>query len=212
VKGQLTVREQPGSETRAAGQLQVAGTYRAYGQDLTIQRGNVLYADAPLGNPQLDITAIRKVEDVTAGIRVAGAAQDPQISLFSDPAMGEANALSYLVAGKPLDAIGTSEGEGSALQSAARSLGTAGGGLLAKKLGARLGVDQVGIQKNELTGGSAFTVGQYLSPRLFLSYGVGLFEPGDIVTLRYRLSDKFVVQTQRGSEDTRTGVEYRTER
>ena len=31
---------------------------------------------------------------------------------------------------------------------------------------------------------SAFTVGKYLSPRLYFSYGVGLFDPGQVITLR----------------------------
>lgn len=212
VKGPLTVREQPGQTTRASGDLTVAGTYKAYGQDLTIQKGRVLYADAPLDNPQLDISAVRMVDEVTAGLRIAGTARQPQISVFSDPVMGEANALSYLVAGRPLDEIGTGEEEGSALQSAARSLGTAGGGLLAKQLGKRLGVDEVSVKEDELIGGAAFTVGEYLSPRLFLSYGVGLFEPGEVVTLRYRLSSTLSLQAQRGSEETRAGVQYRTER
>jgi translocation and assembly module TamB len=41
---------------------------------------------------------------------------------------------------------------------------------------------------------------------------VGLFEPGDIVTLRYKLSKELALQTQRGPQDTRAGIEYRIER
>ena len=67
-----------------------------------------------------------------------------------------------------------------AMQTAARSLGAAGGGLLAKSLGKRLGVDELAVKDDEMIGGAALTVGQYLSPRLYLSYGVGLFEPGDV--------------------------------
>jgi translocation and assembly module TamB len=135
--------------------------------------------------------------------------------VFSDPAMGDANALSYLVAGKPIDAIGSgseSGAESDALQSAARSAGAAAGGLLAKKVGKRLGVDELSIKDSEVLGGSAFTIGQYLSPRLFLSYGVGLFEPGEVITLRYKINDDFSVQALRGPEQTRAGVEYRVER
>lgn len=212
VDGRLAVREQPGEITRGSGDLTVAGTYKAYGQDLTIQKGRVLYADAPLDNPQLDISAVRMIDEVTAGLLIAGSAQQPRISVFSDPAMDEANALSYLVAGRPLEDVGTGEEDGSALQAAARSLGTAGGGLLAKQLGRRLGVDEVSVKDDEFIGGAAFTVGEYLSPRLFLSYGVGLFEPGEVVTLRYRLSRTLSLQAQRGSEETRAGLQYRTER
>jgi translocation and assembly module TamB len=126
--------------------------------------------------------------------------------------MGQANALSYLVAGKPLDSIGQSEGESDAMQTAARSLGTAAGGVLAKNLGKRLGVDEAGIKNDEMIGGAAFTVGQYLSPRLYLSYGVGLFAPGQVLTLRYKLTKELAVEVQNGSVSSRAGIQYRIEK
>lgn len=143
---------------------------------------------------------------------MSGNAANPVLAVFSEPEMGQANALSYLVTGKPIDQIGQSEGEGDALQAAARSLGTAAGGLVAKNLGRRLGVDEIGIKDSEVVGGSVFTIGQYLSPRLFLSYGVGLFDPGDVITLRYKLTESLAVQAESGSKESRAGIEYRRER
>ena len=93
-----------------------------------------------------------------------------------------------------------------------RSLGAAAGGLLAKNLGKRLGADELAVKDDEMLGGAALTVGQYLSPRVYLSYGVGLFEPGEVITLRYKLSRDLSVQAQRGPEDTRAGIEFRTQR
>ncbi|HKQ12320.1 MAG TPA: translocation/assembly module TamB domain-containing protein [Steroidobacteraceae bacterium] len=211
VEGALQVRESPGQPTLGSGEVRVAGKYKAYGQDLTIQRGQLLYAWTPLDNPNLNIEATRTVEDVTAGLRILGNAKSPELTVYSDPPMSQANALSYLVAGKPIDEIGAGDSDADAMQTAARSIGTAGGGLLAKSLGKRLGVD-LSVKEDEMIGGSALTVGQYLSPRLYLSYGVGLFEPGDVVTLRYKLSDELALQTQRGPEDTRAGIEYRIEK
>ena len=212
VDGRLQVIEAPGQPTLGSGQIRLQGKYKAYGQDLTIEQGQLLYASSPLDNPGLNIRATRLVDDVTAGLHIAGTVKTPELTIFSDPAMSQANALSYLVAGKPLDEIGSGDGEGDALQSAARSLGTAGGGLLAKNIGRRLGVDEFAIKDEEMIGGSALTVGEYLSPRLYVSYGVGLFEPGEVVTLRYKLKKDFSVQAQTGPEDTRAGVEYRIER
>jgi translocation and assembly module TamB len=210
VAGQLDVRETPGAPTTGAGELRVAGTYKAYGQDLTIRQGQLLYAGTPLDNPRLNIVAVRVIDDVTAGLRVLGNAQAPQVTIFSEPTMGQSNALAYLVTGKPLDQVG--EGDGDMLQSAARSLGTAAGGLLAKNVGKRLGVDEVGIKESEAIGGAALTVGQYLSPRLYLSYGVGLFEPGEVITLRYKLSKSLALEALNGPSDSRAGIEYRKER
>ena len=212
VDGRLAVRESPGEPTTGSGEVRVGGTYKAFGQDLTIRQGQLLYAGTPLDNPRLSIEAIRELEEVTAGLRVRGSAQSPELTVFSDPPMGEANALSYLVAGKPLDEIGEGEGEGDAMQAATRSLGTAAGGLLAKNIGRRLGVDELAVKDNELIGGAALTVGEYLSPRLYLSYGVGLFEPGDVVTLRYKLSKELAAKAESGPEDTRAGIEYRIEK
>jgi len=217
LQGRLDVRESPGQPTLGSGEVRVAGTYKAYGQDLTIQRGQLLYAWTPLQNPRLNIEATRTIETegaepVTAGLRIRGSAQTPELTVFSDPVMSQSNALSYLVAGKPIDQIGSGGSDASMMQTAARSLGTAGGGLLAKSLGKRLGVDELAVKDEEMIGGAALTVGQYLSPRLYLSYGVGLFEPGDVITLRYKLSEALALKTQRGPEDTRAGIEYRIEK
>ncbi len=40
---------------------------------------------------------------------------------------------------------------------------------------------------------------------------MGLFEPGEVVGLRYKLTKDVGVRIQRGTEETRTGVEYRIE-
>jgi translocation and assembly module TamB len=210
VGGELVVREIPGSPTTGSGEVRVTGTYKAYGQDLTIRQGQLLFAGTPLENPNLSIIAVREVDTVIAGLRVQGSARNPQLSVFSEPPMAQSNALAYLVTGKPLNEVGS--GEGDAVQTAARSLGTAAGGLLAKNLGKRLGVDEVGVKDSEAIGGAALTVGQYLSPRLYLSYGVGLFEPGEVVTLRYKLSKQFTIEALNGPRDSRAGVEYRIEK
>jgi len=213
VDGQLTVRDRPGRETTASGEVRVAGTYKAYGQDLTIREGEVRYAGTPIDNPSLRIEAVREVDDVIAGLRITGSAQDPQIDVFSDPSLGETDALAYLVTGRPMSAIGTAgEGDSDLMQEASQSLGTAAGGLLAKRLGQRLGIDEFGIAKSEEIGGAALTIGQYLSPRLYVGFGVGLFDPGQLVTLRYDVSESISVEAVTSDETTRAGVDYRVER
>jgi translocation and assembly module TamB len=214
VSGQLTVREAPDTPTTGSGQLSVAGRYQAYGQDLTIRDGRLLFAGTPLDNPRLAITAMRKVdEDLSTGVRIAGTAKRPIVTVVSEPSVGEADALSYLVTGRSLSDVGSASGSSQdALNSARQSLQGAGAGIVAKRIGARLGLDEAGVEENEMIGGSALTIGEYLSPRLYLSYGVGLFEPGEVIALRYKLTKDVGVRIQRGTEETRAGVEYRIER
>lgn len=212
VKGQLSINDIPGRATVATGTLNVGGTYRAYGQDLQIEAGRILFAGTQVDNPGLDIRAVRKIreDDITAGLNVRGTAQMPVLTVFSNPVMEQSEALSYLLTGKPLSALNS--GEGDMLGSAARALGTAGGDLLAKNIGSKLGVDDIGVSDNAVLGGAAFTVGKYLSPKLYLSYGVGIFEPGEVITLRYIFNPRWNFETQNATTGSRAGINYRYER
>jgi len=214
VGGQLLVREAPAEPTTGSGQLSVSGRYKAYGQDLTIKDGRLLFAGTPLDNPRLSLVAMREIDDnLSTGLRITGSAKRPVVTVVSDPEVGEADALSYLVTGRSLSDVGSASGSSQdALASATRSLEGAAGGLVAKRIGKRLGLDEAGVEENEMIGGSALTVGQYLSPRLYLSFGVGLFEPGEVIALRYKVSDDVGVKVERGPMETRTGVEYRIEK
>lgn len=218
VSGVLTVSEKPGKAAVGQGQIAIDGTYRAYGQDLKIQRGQLLFASTPLDNPGLNIRAVRKLnpnatidEGQEVGLYVAGTAQRPILTVFSKPVMEQSDALSYLITGKPLSEV--KGGEGSMVNAAAQALGSAAGDLLAKRIGSEIGLDDIGVSSSAALGGSsAFTVGKYLSPRLYLSYGVGLFEPGEVVTLRYRLSKRWNIEAQQATEFSRASLNYRLER
>ncbi|MHB1897524.1 MAG: translocation/assembly module TamB domain-containing protein, partial [Metallibacterium sp.] len=209
LSGQLRVDEQPGRAPTGRGEIGVSGTYRAYGQDLTLKQSRLLFAGTPLDNPGLDLTAERVLPDVTPGLRITGTAQQPVLQVFSTPAMQQSEALSYLITGKPLSAL--KSGQGNMLNSAAQALGSAGGNLLAKEIGARIGVD-ASVGDNTNLGGAALTVGKYLSPRLYVGYGVGLFTPGQIVTLRYKLSRLFDFEAQSSALYNRFSLKYRVEK
>ena len=211
VKGQLSVTDIPGRTTVGTGTLNIGGTYKAYGQDLKIERGRVLFAGTQIDNPGLDVRAVREIrgEEIKVGLNVRGTAQIPVLTVFSNPTMEQSEALSYLLTGKPLS--GLNSGEGDMLGSAARALGTAGGDLLAKNIGSKLGVDDIGVTDNDTLGGAAFTVGKYLSPKLYLSYGVGIFDPGEVVTLRYIFSPRWNFETQNSTRGSRAGLNYRYE-
>lgn len=216
--GALTVGQQPGQAATGQGQITVDGSYKAYGQNLQIERGRLLFAGTPLDNPALAIRAVRKLnpnatidEGQEVGLQIGGTARRPVLTVFSQPAMEQTDALAYLVTGKPLSQV--SSGEGNMLGSAAQALGTAAGNLLAKDIGARLGLDDIGVGSSAALGGeSAFTVGKYLSPRLYLSYGVGLFAPGEVVTLRYRLSHRWHFEAQGATGFNRASLNYRLEK
>jgi len=211
VGGELRVVEERAKPGRATGEIRLAGTYEAFGRKRTIERGRLQFAGTALDDPQLDILAFRKIDEVTAKLRVTGTAQNPKLDVFTEPAMSQTDAMSYLLTGKSASDLHGNEGND--VQSAAQSLGGVLGNRLAKRLGGKVGfVDQVGVEQNNDLGGSAFTVGKYLSPKLFVSYGVGLFEPGSAVTVRYEFSERWSLEANDSPEDSHAGIRYRIEK
>jgi len=218
LSGVLTVNERPGRQTTGQGQISVSGTYKAYGQNLKIQQGQLLFASTPIDNPGLNIKAVRSLtpnatidQGQQVGLQISGTAQRPVLTVFSNPPMEQSDALSYLVTGKPLSQV--KGGEGNTVNAAAQALGSATGNYLAKNVGSKLGISDIGVSSSDaLNGNSAFTVGKYLSPRLYLSYGVGLFEPGQVITLRYRLSKRWNFEAQNATDFNRASLNYRIEK
>ncbi|RDI97814.1 pathogenicity protein [Dyella solisilvae] len=218
LRGQVVVSERPGRTTTGQGQVEVSGTYTAYGQALQIDRGQLLFASTPIDNPGLNIRAIRRLNPNATidtgqqvGLNVTGTAQRPVLTVFSQPVMEQSDALSYLITGRPLSQLRS--GEGSTVNAAAQALGSATGNLLAKSIGQRLGIDDIGVSSSDaLNGGSAFTVGKFLSPRLYLSYGVALFDPGQVITLRYHFSRNWNLEAQSATSFNRATLNYRFER
>jgi len=122
IAGDVALTEVPGQPTTARGEVRVIkGQYDAYGQKLDVERGRLIFVGGPVANPGIDARAVRKIEQVTAGVEIKGTLQAPQLTLFSNPAMSQSDALSYLVFGRPLE--GASAEEGRSLAAASLVLG-----------------------------------------------------------------------------------------
>ncbi len=195
--GDLRINEEPGQPTTALGELTIpTGQYRAYGQRLDIENGRIIYAGGPLSNPVLDINATRKINDVTAGLQVRGTLNKPSIHLFSTPAMGQTDALSYLILGRPIDQ--SSSDDGNVMAQAALALRLSGADKLARNIGDKFGFDEVRLDSAESGEEAWIHIGRYLSPRLYVAYGAGLMEAVSTFTIRYTLSDHLQLSGESG--------------
>lgn len=202
VGGELNLKDSPGKLTTGSGELKIIdGQYKAYGQDLSIEHGRLLFSGGPVTNPGLDMRAIRKVGTVTAGLQISGTLRNPRLNVFSDPPMSQSNALAYLLFGHGMEQ--TSGSEQSTLNRAANAIGIAGGTLLAKTLGKQVGVDTVSVENaspySTNANQASLFLGKYLSPRLYVSYGVGLYEPLNLLRIRYTLSRHWALEAESGT-------------
>lgn len=207
--GRLRVRARPGREMTATGHLDVEGRYTAYGQKLQITRGELAWSNSPVADPILNIRAEREVGAVTAGIDVTGRAASPEAEVWSNPASSQSEALSYLALGRPLS---SASGDESKQLNAASAALSAGGSLLASQLGAKIGLDDAGVMESRALGGSVFGVGKFLSPRLYVSYGVSLLGTGQVFTLKYLLRKGFDVEIESSTIENRASVNWRKEK
>lgn len=215
-KGRLTggvvVREQTSGPATGSGEISIVdGKFSAYSKELDIAKGKLVYASSPIDNPLVDIRAQRKInDDVTVGVDVSGYAQDPKINLISEPAMDNADVLSYLILGRPIDMA--TQQEGSALASAAISIGLVGGEILAKNIAKEFGIDEVKVESDNTTQQTSLVLGKYLSPRLYARYAVGIGQTVNAFRLEYQLTKQWVLKTETSAEGQSTDLLYTIER
>ncbi len=207
--GQMRVRSRPGREMTASGALSVEGRYEAYGQKLQISRGNLAWNNGPVSDPILDVRAEREVGAVKAGVDISGRVSAPQVNVWTDPASSQSEALAYLALGRPLSSV---TGDESKQLNAASAALSAGGGLLASQLGAKIGLDDAGVMESRALGGSVLGVGKYLSPRLYVGYGVSLLGTGQVLTLKYLLRKGFDIEIESSTLENRASVNWRKEK
>jgi translocation and assembly module TamB len=202
----------------------IKGRYRTYGVNLEIVRGRLFFAGGTIDRPSLDFLALRTIGDVRAGVTVAGTLQKPVTKLYSEPAMPDVDVLAYIVLGHPLG----SSGEQASLvaQAAGALLTTSQASDLQDQIKNRLGLSTLEIQGG--VGGTKssmgykplqvtapgtipatqqpgitetmLTVGKYLTPKLYISYGKSLFTGSNLFLIRYDIFKKWQIETQTGSE------------
>jgi translocation and assembly module TamB len=212
--GHVLVEQAPNQPVLGTGQIVVKeGGYAFAGTRLDLKDARILYARSPIDNPNLDVNVDRRAGNVTAGVRVTGPLKNPVINLYSDPAMAQADILAYLVTGKALNFA--SGEEGSLVRQAAVSLGGSAGTLVAREITDRLGLggffDDIGVQTlrapetgapttpQDTTRNAALFLGKYLTPRLYVQYGVGLFQTSNVFRLTYQLGEHWKLQSETGT-------------
>jgi translocation and assembly module TamB len=111
--------------------------------------------------------------------------------------MSEADALSYLLLGRPL--TGTGGEETATLQTAAISMGLQQALPVVQRIGQSLGLDEFTVQTTDTDAG-ALMAGKYLSPRVYIRYSYGLFNRIGGLLLRFRVNERLSIETRSGDE------------
>ena len=183
----------------ANGSLRVQdGKFQAYGQDLAIDNGRLIFN----GSPKLigiDVRATRTIDKQIVGIHLGGNVLSPKSKIFSDPQIEESEALSYLLTGSSLSSA--SGQESALLLSAVRGLGITGNGSIISKIGASFGLDDVNIVTGSDLQSSELALGKRLGSRLYVRYLIGLFDQTQKIAIEYKINDVLSLEAQTTAED-----------
>ncbi|PIF74978.1 autotransporter secretion inner membrane protein TamB [Variovorax sp. 54] len=200
LEGELEIRStRLDAPPRITGEVKtVKGQYRAYGQQLDVETGIARF-NGPFDNPALDILAIRPNISQRAGVQITGSAQSPRVKLYAEPALSDAETLSWVILGR---ASATSGGESALLQQAALSLlGKIGGATTGGSLASRFGLDELGF-KGPGNGGdlreSAVTLGKRLSKDFYITYERSLGGTFGTIFIFYDLTKRLTLRGQAG--------------
>lgn len=200
LQGELRLQNNK-SEIFGSGIMQlVNGRYRAYGQNLIIREGDILF-NSTLDRPFLNIEAVRDPNltsnSVIAGLRIEGAAQSPTISVFSEPDMEQQQILSYLLTGR---GIGESSGDNqdTVLTNALLSLGLGRSENMISKVGNKLGLEDVNLDTSGQGESTQLSLTGTIAPGVQLRYGVGVFDSISEVAIRYELIPKLYIEAVSG--------------
>ena len=224
--GNLELKGTLPADPRGEGLVKIVdGSYKAYSQDLQISDGEVRF-NGPLDNPSLNIDAVRPNLPVTVGVGIRGTALSPRIELFSDPSsMSDAEKLSWLVLGVPIDNAQAGAQSLALKEAAARLLGSGdgSGGSFSDKIGldslgfgyasdtsqtqgvrdsgAPTGLPGAGGQTADTTYQEVVTLGKKLSDKLSVSYEQGVRGLWNLLRIQYELSSRLSLRAQTGSEN-----------
>ena len=186
--GSVTIRSGYDAITRATGELSVTdGKYLAYARKLDIQRGRLIFTGGAIDDPGIELRAVKEFPDVTAGINVRGTLLQPRMSFFSNPPLPQSQIVSLILSG------------GSTQGTAGNAALGQGAALLAAQVGSRVDLPDVSLETDPIANETSLVVGRYLSPRLYVSYGVSLTETLNTLKLRYTLGDHWVIKTELGT-------------
>lgn len=166
LEGQVRATKAAGGDLALAGTVHTVRGWAVFqSRRFTLTRGSVTFTGDM--NPALDVTARYKVPSYVVRIVIGGTANQPTLTLRSDPELEPADVLSVLLFGKPSRQL--SEGQQTTLQRRAGDIATSfAGAQVGQSVAQALGLESLGVQVEEVSA-SRVALGTYVTDKTFVS-------------------------------------------
>ncbi|WP_338926499.1 translocation/assembly module TamB domain-containing protein [Mycetohabitans endofungorum] len=197
LRGVINVVSVPNQPLCAVGNVRVmeGSTYTAFGRKLGIENGYFTF-NGPVNNPGINILAMRRNQEVEAGVQVTGTVQSSKVKLVSEPNVNDNEKLSWLLLGHGTD-TGANLGQQSTMNAAIALLGSATG----KRIAQTFGLDEVSVGQSEvgLTDPQVVTLSKAITERLVLGYEQGIETTNNAFKVTVNLSRFWAIMSYAGT-------------
>lgn len=181
-------------------------TIEAYGQKLDLNRAIARF-NGPLANPTLDVDANKSISGSIVGVRILGTATSPNIQVYSDAGLSDQEAMNALITGRINEgSSGLSNAEGfksdvnNTIAAAGISLGLGGTRAFTNQIGRNFGLSGLALDAQGTGDDTQVSLTGYITPDLYIRYGVGVFTPVNKLTLRYQINKRLYLEASQSLE------------
>ena len=207
--GAINITQNGTGIMRATGVVQVSRrtNINAFGQSLELNYGQVRF-NGDVMKPNLSIEAVKVISGKTVGVRVKGSTESPNIIVFNNAGLTQQQAMNALVTGRIDNKSATQISEQgfksqvtNNLAAAGLSFGLSGTRNLTNQIGQAFGLQSLTV---DASGGSEDTnvnVTGYVTPDLYIRYGVGVFNAQNSLSVRYQLTRRIYVEATSAADN-----------
>ena len=207
--GALNITQNGTGAMRAKGVVQVARRTKidAFGQNLELTYGQVRF-NGDVMKPNLSIEAIKIINDSTVGVRVTGTTASPNIVVFNNAGLTQQQAMNALVTGRIENGSPTQISEQgfksqvtNNLAAAGLNFGLSGTRGLTNQIGQAFGLQSLTVEASGNSEDTNVNVTGYVTPDLYIRYGVGVFNAQNSLSIRYQLTRRIYVEATSAVEN-----------
>jgi len=207
--GAININQNGTGIMRAKGVVQVSRrtNINAFGQSLELNYGQVRF-NGDVMKPSLSIEAAKTINGKTVGFRVKGTTESPNIIVFNNAGLTQQQAMNALVTGRIDNKSATQISEQgfksqvtNNLAAAGLSFGLSGTRSLTNQIGQVFGLQSLTVDASGSSEDTNVNVTGYVTPDLYIRYGVGVFNAQNSLSVRYQLTRRIYVEASSAAEN-----------
>ncbi|WP_131667241.1 translocation/assembly module TamB domain-containing protein [Psychrobacter pygoscelis] len=207
--GAIEVQQSGQGAMQAKGVVQVSRRTNidAFGQNLELNYAQIRF-NGDVRKPNLSIEAVKEIEGKNVGVRVKGDTANPNIIVFNNAGLTQQQAMNALVTGRIRNPSGAQVSEQgfksevtNNLAAAGLSFGLSGTRSLTNEIGRAFGLQSLTVDASGNSDDTNVNVTGYITPDLYIRYGVGVFNAQNSLSVRYQLTRRVYVEATSAAEN-----------